>query len=173
MWLKSIFIIILFYFFAVLQNSFFAHFSLFGAVPNLVFIFFFLLIFFQKNNGYRNIFLYSIFAGLFLDIFSYTYLGVSVILLLLIGLIIKKVKSLLQENKDNEFPFIYFLPLFIISLILYDSLLIIFVAKFNLMLALTSFNRGFIAEVIYNLVISCLAFYLYKNLLIKRDFPKK
>ena len=49
-WQKTLVVIILFYIFALLQSSFFVHFSLLGAVPNLVFAFFALLVFFEKKG---------------------------------------------------------------------------------------------------------------------------
>jgi rod shape-determining protein MreD len=126
MWYKHLTILILFYLLAILQNSFFVHFNLFGAKPNLVFILFFLLAFFSTQSGpilnWETTF-YAISAGLLLDFFSYTYFGVSIILFLLIGFVVKKVQTLLRNNRNNNFPFFYFLPLFLVSLIAYDLLL--------------------------------------------------
>src|ERR1035437_4047733 len=125
MWKRLLAIILIFYLFALLQNSFFAQFNLFGAVPNLVFIFFFLLVFFEKPNtylpgNYQIIFL-ALIAGIFLDFLSFTYLGSSIMLLLGIGFSVKGVQSMLS-NRDNDRPFFYFLPLFIIFFLVYQLL---------------------------------------------------
>lgn len=151
MWIKPLITIILFYLFAILQNSFFVHFSLFGAAPNLVFVLFFTLIFFADPKKYYYIIFYVVCAGLFLDIFLYSYLGASIILLLLIGFFIKRAQGILSEKKDN-FPFIYFLPLFLISLIIYDMLL-----------KLSPNLKGFIAEVSYSMLFACIVFYVCKK----------
>jgi len=52
MWIKPLVAVILFYFSAILQNSFFAHFIFLGASLNLIFIFFFLFVFFEKQGAY-------------------------------------------------------------------------------------------------------------------------
>lgn len=163
MWLKYLITIILFYLFAVLQNSFFAHFSLFGATPNLVFTLFFLLVFFEEKNNLIVVIFYAITAGLFLDFFSATYFGVSIILLLLIGFFVKKAQAMLQEKKDNKFPFAYFLPLFVASLLAYDLVFYIFLSRFAMGQVFLIFNRGVIAEIIYNLFFACIAFWVYKK----------
>lgn len=155
--LKYLIIILLFYFFALLQNSFFPHFDLFGATPNLIFIMFFALLFFSARGepalGWKNIF-YAVSAGLFLDIFSYRYLGASALLLLFIGFFVKKAQGQLQEKKNNSFPFIYFLPLFLFAFLAYDLLL-----KFSPNL------KGFAAEIVYNLFIASVGFYVCKKFL--------
>ena len=77
MWKKIVAPILLFYFFALLQTSFFVHFSLFGVVPDLVFILYFGFTFYSiKKNQllgnarvYEMVFL-AITAGFFLDIFQ-------------------------------------------------------------------------------------------------------
>lgn len=167
MWQKSLIIVLLFYFFALLQNSFLSHFNLFGITPNLVFILYFLLIFTAKtdehiNNNYYIISL-SFVAGLFIDIYSYTYLGPSIIVLLIISYLLKKTKSLLQ-NRDNSFPFEYFLPLFIICMLIYD----LFIGSYlrflepNKIAMISVFQL--IASLIYNSIIASLFFVLNKKI---------
>ena len=170
MWLKYIAIIFLFYISAILQNSFFAHLNLFGAVPNFIFILFFIFVFFirqsKNHSGYFAVVFYAILAGLFLDIFSYTYFGVSIISLLLIGVIIKKIQSSLQEKNNNNFPFIYFLLLFIVSFILYDLILNIFINNFNVLGIISGFSQVFFAEIFYNICIASVIFFIYKILFV-------
>lgn len=152
MWYKYLIFFLLFYFFAILQNSFFAHFALFGSAPNLVFIFFFFLVFFSDKNNYSQILALAIFAGFFLDIFSSIYFGTLIAVLLLIAFSCKKIQGLLKEKKGSEFPFIYFLPLFLAMFLFY-----LFVA------GSFSFSDGFIAEIIYNIIFSSIIFYIYKK----------
>lgn len=154
MWYKNLIVIFLFYIFALLQNSFFTHLNLFGATPNLVFILFFILVFFSTKNAAfldLEIIFYAIAAGLFLDVFSRSYFGISIFSFLLISFLIKKIRSALQEKKNDKFPIIYFLSLFLASLIIYN---LIFTASFSI---------SSIASLIYNLLFACLAFYIYKK----------
>jgi len=148
MWKKILFIIFIFFVFALLQNSFFTHFNLFGASPNLIFILFFLMVFFGKKN-YPVIFV-AITAGIFLDIFSYTYyIGSSIVLLVVIGLLLKKTQLLLK-NREDEHPFVYFLPLFVIFLLIYE-------------LFLGIFGQLIIFSLIYNLIVASLGFLVFKK----------
>jgi len=62
------FLIIVFYFLSLIQTSFLAHFSLWGVVPNLVFIIAVFINFFNFPQ-YQKLFSAFI-AGLYLDIFS-------------------------------------------------------------------------------------------------------
>ena len=146
MWLKYLAVFILFYFFAVLQNSFFAHFISLGALPNFIFILFFLLTYFEKNN--YSIIYYAVLGGSFLDLFSAGYFGLSIILFLAAGFILKKIETLLKERQGDGYPFAYFLPLFFILFVIYD-----FILKFD-------FN---LLEIICNLIIASAAFFIYKR----------
>jgi len=148
MWKKCLIIVILFYLFAQLQNSFFAHYNFFGAVPNLVFALFFTSVFFEKK--YFCVILLSIIAGLFLDIFSYMQLGPSIVLLTGIGVVLKKVQQLLQNRQDN-YPFTYFLPLFVLFFAIY------------LVLLSLSFDLRIITSIIYSAVFAVLMFYIFKK----------
>jgi len=163
---KLLILIVLFYFLALLQSSFLIHFNLFGAVPNLVFILFFMLVFFEKNKqpvqleSYYSVAYTAIIAGIFLDFFSYTYLGPSTILFLAIGLILKKLQSSLINKNDNN-PFVYFSFLFVIFLLIYNFLLGLFLSPNNFT-AIFSVETFFL--IIYNLLIAFVLFYIYKKL---------
>lgn len=158
-WIKYIIIIILFYFLAVLQNSFFTHFNLFGSGPNLVFILFFILIFFSAKSepslGQTVIF-YAIIAGLFMDLFSPDFFGPSIILLLAEGFVLKKTLGLLREKKGDSRPFAYFLPLFFVAIIIYNLSLNLFFAR--------SLSQSFITGIIYNMAIASATFFIYKKI---------
>jgi rod shape-determining protein MreD len=150
MWLKYFIVVVIFYFFALLQNSFFIHFNFLGATPNLVFIFFTVLLFFSALS-WENFF-YAATGGLFLDFFSHTYFGISIIFLLAVGFLFKKIQSLLKENRGDSFPLVYFLPLFFMSFIAYD-----------LLLRSAGFRIGLLAEMAYNLLFAVIIFYIYKR----------
>jgi len=163
MWKKLLVIILLFYLLALLQNSFFAHFNLFGTAPNLVFIFFFLLVFFEKKENNYQVILFAIIAGAFLDIFSYTYIGPSIVLLVIIGILLKNVQSLLKNREDNR-PFIYFLPLFIIFLLAYNLLLDLYLYFLDPNKIAVIISTKIIFSLIYNSFIASVSFYLYKKI---------
>ena len=172
MWLKPFIVIILFYFFAILQNSFFAHFVFSGGVLNLIFILFFLFVFFEKQKSYYWVFFYAIIAGLFLDIFSYISLGISIVLLIFITFLIKKTQFLLKEEKDN-FSLMHFALLFSVSYILYSLLLQMCTFIFVVPHAFPKFNLSFVVEIIYNLVCAVLAFLIYKKYVKERVDTKQ
>ena len=176
MWKKLLFIIFLFYLFALLQNSFLTHFSLFGATPNLVFILFFLFVFFEGVPGVSSesflghssrsyvVILLALAAGFFLDIFSYTYLGPSIVFLIIISFLLKGTQSLLKSRKDN-YPLVYFLPLFVVFWGIYNLLLSLYFYFIDSNKIIISFGTETIFAVIYNLVIASVLFYLYKKAL--------
>jgi len=155
MWLKPVLTILLFYFFALLQTSFFANFGFFGSLPNLVFILFFLLVFFEDKKSSHLILFYAVISGFFLDVFSATYFGYSIIALIIIGILFKKIQNMLSEKKNDKYPIVYFILLFLISFTVYDILL-----KF----ALTKFNwASFLSEISYNLLVAIIGFLIYKK----------
>ena len=170
MWQKTLAIIFFFYLFSLLQTSFFAHFNLFGTIPNLVFILFFLLVFFSAGVpsgsglafGWEGIF-YALVAGIFLDIFSYTYIGPSIIFLLIIGFLLKKTQSLLK-NREDSYPFIYFLPLFVIFFLAYDLSCGFYFYFFGLNKIAITLGTQTIFSVIYNALIASVLFYIYKKI---------
>ena len=165
---KLLVIIFLFYFFALLQNSFLIHFDLFGAVPNLVFILFFLLVFFEKKDkagqSYNNYMVLSIaiIAGTFSDIFSYIYLGISIIILIIIGITLKNIQLSLMNTEEN-YPFVYFLPLFIVSFLVYNFALDLYIFAEEPTKIITFFSVGTIILLIYNLFIASVLFFIYKK----------
>lgn len=155
MWLKYLITIILFYFFAVLDNSLFAHFGLFGVVPNLVFILFYFLIFFEQKNNYYEIIFYSTIAGFFLDLFSPIYFGTSIVAMIIISLFTKKAQKLLRGGQKDNYPLAYFLPLFFISLLAYYLLL-------------KGPTFSLLAETLYNLFFATIIFGIYKKFIFSR-----
>jgi rod shape-determining protein MreD len=161
---KSLILVLIFCFFALLQNSFFTHFNLFGATPNLVFILFFLLVFFEKKDSSFLIVFTAVLAGFLLDIYSSAYLGPSIVLLIIIGLLSKGIQSLLKNKGDNH-PFAYFLPLFIVFLLAYDLLIDLCLYFLGQNKIIISFGVETIFAIIYNIIIASAFFYIYKKLL--------
>ena len=161
---KFLFITFLFYFFALLQNSFFIHYNIFGNYLNLVFILFFLLVFFAGKNKNQKIIVFSLLSGILLDFFSYSKLGISIALFLIIGFSLKCILSLLKNKKDNIFPFSYFLPLFFIFFILYEILLMTYLHFFDLSHPLFIFDLKIILGAIYNLFFAVIGFWIFKKI---------
>ena len=164
MWRKILLITLLYYFFALLQNSFFAQVNFFGAAPNLVFSFFFVLAFFAKeDNTYYLIFL-ALIAGFFIDMFSFTYLFPSIIILIVAALLLKNIQSLLK-NRDDNFPYIYFAPLFIIFILAYDALTDLYFYFFDFHKVMINFQSVTFFSMIYSLIFSSMFFYIFKKFL--------
>jgi len=159
--IAEIITILLFYFFAILQSSFLVHFNLFGAVLNLVFIFFFLNVFFApKKIGYEII-LYAVVAGIFSDIFSYAFFGLSSVLLVIIAYFSKKMQTSLKEKHD-KYPFIHFLPLFSAWFVVYELLMMMYFRFADSSHTAIIFNLGFLFEILYNAIAASLGFYIFK-----------
>ncbi len=162
MWRKYLLIIFLFCFFALLQNSFFTYFNLFGGVPNLIFALFFLLIFFANQNSAIQVVLWAVVAGFFLDIFSYSFIAPSIILLVVLGLIIKKIQSTLKTRDDN-YPAVYYVPLFVFSFLAYALIISIYLNYIEVRKIAFVFSFNIIFSLIYSLIFAELFFYIYKR----------
>lgn len=167
MWKKTLLVIFLFLIFTLLQNSFLTHYNLFGANPNLVFILYFVLIFTHKNEEiyFKNsyyIVLLSLLAGFLLDVYSYTYIGPSIIAFIVIGLLLKKIQTMLK-NQNDECPFVYFLPLFALFFGIYNifiELYLQFLISHNIIFI---FNWNLLISVVYNLVVASVFLCVYKK----------
>ena len=164
MWQKALFLIFLFYLFSLLQSSFFPYFNILGSVPNLVFILFFSIVFFDKKDRIYPTIIWAIIAGIFLDIFSYTRLGPSILSLVIVGFLLKKTQSALRRQEDNH-PFVYFLPLFLVSFILYEFLLSAYMRFFDPSHYWMSFGLSTVGGIIYNLLFASLVFLVFKKIL--------
>ncbi len=164
MWLRPLITIFLFYFFAVVQSSFLARFNAFG-VPDLIFIFFFVLLFFSAGNshrlGWEDIFV-AITAGFLLDIFSYSYFGVSITLLLVIAILVKKIMGSLRERNDR-YPLVYFASLFLIFNIAYYVSSGIFLYYFDPAHLVFALNYIILLQTLYNLFFAVLFFFIFKR----------
>ncbi len=159
---KLFLIIILFYLFALLQNSFFVNFSFFGNNLNLVFILFFLLIFFEKNNFHSILF--AIIAGLLLDLSLYNYLGLSVVFLLIILFLLRRTQLLLN-NSDENYHLIFFLSLFFVYFVVFQTLNIFYLWFIGLNDNLLFFDFKFFVGIIYNMFFATLGLLIFKKII--------
>lgn len=170
-WLRFTAIFLLFYFLAILQNSFFSQFQIFGGSLNIIFVLFFIFTFFSKRKVIRTdsekVF-YTITAGLFLDIFSNLHFGVSIFSIFITGLLINKIQNSLQSKYDN-FPVSYFIPIFIVSFSVYRLLVFLFSNIANISNISVAISFVFVSDIIYNLIFSLVLFFLYKKYFMKRN----
>ena len=164
--LKLFIVTLLFYFFAIMQNSFLPYFKVMESVPNFIFVLFFILIFFEnlpvrtnKNDRNEGLF-FAILAGFFLDIISPFYFGMSIASLLVVYFFEKLVAYFLKEIQ-NKYLIFYFILIFSACFVLYNILLyllsIFLYMQFN-------FNFLVFIALAYNLIFASIGFYAYKNI---------
>ncbi len=165
MWLKFLILILLFFILALIQNSFLPHFNIMGNSPNLIFILFFILIFFEKDNRYYEGILFSIIAGFILDVLSGSYFGDAIISLLLVYILIKIVIYFLKERQDKNLLF-YFIPIFLISLASYEVLYNLSTDFYNLKFNILSAHnwQNILIGFGYNLMVAFFVFFVYKKI---------
>ena len=162
MWLRLLIIFLLLAILGILQTSFLAHLNIMGVGPNLIFILYFLVFFFEEPQKYIQGIFSAVVAGFFLDTFSPFYFGVSIILLLIVNFILKYVLSLLKKTK-NKYPIAYFTALFILSFIIYNLMLTIVVYFLNSPRIMPVLKWIFLIEIVYNLIFALSVFYIYKK----------
>ena len=158
-WVGTFFAFFLFYFLAVLQTSFFAYFNILGQAPNFVFILFFIFIFFIKKNHFIKTLLLAFWAGFLLDVFSVVPIGVSIVLLVILGLTVKKVQILLKE-KENNYPIIQFAVMFVLAFVFYCFGIELCYYFVGLDLLNFGLSYKFILGIIYNLGVALIIFCL-------------
>lgn len=163
MWLRLLIIFLLFGFLGILQTSFLVHFNIMGATPNIVFILFFLVVFFEESQKYIQGIFSAITAGFFLDILSSSYFGGAIVSLLIIAFILKHLLSLLKKTRD-KYPIVYFAPLFVLFFIVFNLLLTIAIYSLNSSQVMPRLSWVFLIEIVYNLVFALFGFYIYKTL---------
>ncbi len=152
---------------AVAEVSFVTRFNIFGAVPNLVFMVFFLALFLSGKNNYQWHFFIAVTAGVFLDVIGSRYFGISSVALLILYGVNLAIWRFFQQTQGQHQIF-YFAGLFFGSLLLYDGLLYLasIIFSFSFELGLQTF-----IGLCYSLIVACAAFFLYQKFLGK-DFDK-
>ncbi len=160
MWFKYPLIFLAMFIVAIMQNSLLAYFNIAGYFPNLVFIFFFSLVFFENKKEYELGLFTGLVAGLFLDVMSTSYFGISVIALLAVYLLEKLSVYFLKGGQDR-FSFYYFILLFFGCFLLYNILLYVLSMAFKFSINI-DFSLGMIIGLLYNILFACAGFYLYR-----------
>jgi len=154
MWLKYITIVILFYVLGLVQNSFFAGLKLH---VDLIFLLFYLFVFFEKRNNYLAFIFFAFCAGIFKDIFSVEYIGLSSIIFLVIGFTVKQLQYVFNMRKDDD-SLPNFLIFFIISFIIYEALSkAVFRFNFNILHAIT---YTFLKDLLVNAIAAVILFFI-------------
>jgi cell shape-determining protein MreD len=161
MWLKYLAVIIAFYLATVLQSSFFVHYSLCNGNVGLFFILFFTLIYFSTQggpgSGWGSVIFYSLAGGFIYDAMLNLYFGTSILGLLIVGLLTKKVKESLHKA-DKEYPLSYFLVMFIFAFLI-----------FNVISATSVFTAPIIKTLICNIIFAIIFYFIYKRVVLKID----
>ncbi len=169
-WVKYLAILASFYIISLLQTSFFFQFAFLGIIPNLLFIFFFLFVFFEEYENFDQGFFSALIAGFFLDLLSNAYFGVSIILLVFLGVLIKKILLGLRET-DERHPLEYFLPMFTVCFIAYALSLNVVLKLLGLSDVFIGFDWKSVAELFLNLLIAFAFFNLFKKFY-RREKPQ-
>ena len=153
-------VILLFFILALVQASFLPYFSIMGASVNLVFILFFTLVFFENPGELSQSIFFAAIAGFFLDIASPFYFGYAMVSLVLVYFFVKMAGYFLRQSHDKH-AISYFIPLFLCSLIFYNTLLYISTNIYHV-----QFNIGWIVfiNLAYNAALAIGVFWIYKNI---------
>lgn len=145
--------LLIFYVLALIQTSFFTHFNIFGQVPNLVLVALFLIITFDM--GITKFFPFeAILAGLFLDVFSHRFLGVSIFFLCLVSIFLQEILKVVKKHS-----FIISCVLFIAFVLFYESGILLFDRFFN-QIDFSGAAKVILIRVLYNLFFLALIYSL-------------
>lgn len=147
-----IFILVLLF----LQIGIFPHLAIVGSFPNLILL---TILSLSILQGWKKTLVWIIVGGLFLDFYSLNnVLGISVVSLLLASYL----AYFLSQNLFKKTSFFSLILIFLITIFLYNILLIIFFKIF----AVTFDFRflSFIIAIIYNLIFALPVFYLVKKI---------
>jgi hypothetical protein len=161
MWLKYLFITIIFFILALLQASFFSYFSILGVTLNFVFILFFLILFFCRKDKIFKIFT-AITAGFFLDVFSISIFASCIVSFLIINFVAEKLFSNLKET-DEKLPIFSFL-LFFLLFFIFNELFLDLIIYFSSRLLSSNLGWVFLIQLVYNLLFAIIGFYVFKKL---------
>ena len=157
MWYKYLIIFLLFWLFAIIQSSFLPYFNI---SPNLVFVLFFLLVFFEIKGEYNLGIWISLMAVFFLDALSVSYFGISIVSLIAVYFLDKAISHFLKDAEGKQ-PIFYFLPIFLACFLAFELLLYLlsFLFKYQASFELNSIT---IINIIFNLIFAIAGFYIYK-----------
>ncbi len=164
MWIKYGIIALAFFIFTLVQTSFLPYSNSTGALPNLVFILFFILLFFAKAQEHYQALGIAITAGFFLDLALPYPFGISIVALVAVYFLRKGIAYFFEENQDTYLIF-YFILLFSVCFVAYRLLMYILLTALGI-----SFYFGpvIVISLLYNLVFACAGFYIYTCIVNRR-----
>ena len=113
---KMLAISLLFFVLALVQNSFLPYFFVMGAGPNLVFILFFMVIFFNRQVSFYEGIFFALLVGFLSYILSPWPSEISIVSFLAVYFLVNLSLHFLQENRERYF-LIHALLLFLMSFI--------------------------------------------------------
>jgi rod shape-determining protein MreD len=148
--------IIFFYILVLVQTSFIVHFDISGVSLNLILIAVILINFFERAERRRGLMVAAI-GGFYLDLFSNLQVGVSILILFVLALLIKRaLKRFKEEN------ILYFIPIFVLTMALYSFFTFLLMSGLKLSFPPLYFNKLKLLETGYNLIVGIIGFYLIK-----------
>ncbi|MCD6550077.1 hypothetical protein J7K24_00860 [bacterium] len=158
---KFLFFVLFFYILILIQSSFLSHFCFGGGFLNLILIALILLNFFEDPRK-KSCFLVAAIGGFYLDVFSNFYIGSSIVVLILMIFLAKKILNLLHKRN-----IINFVLVFLVVFVGYN-----FGVYFLNSLLVFSFSTLFLKRVglwsvICNLIFGLLVFFFFKYVLEK------
>lgn len=148
--LITIFILVLLF----LQIGIFPHLRIAGVFPNLILL---AILSLSILQGWKKTLPWIIVGGLFLDFYSLNnVLGISVVSLLIVSYL----AYFLSQNIFKKTSFFSLVLIFLITIFLYNLLLIILFKIFSITFDFRFL--GFVTGIIYNLIFALPVFYLVK-----------
>jgi len=147
----NIAIIITFIFIYLLQANFFTWFKIAGVMPNLFII---LMLYIGLFMGRTSAISYGLILGILIDIFVSRKLGITSIMLAVVGII----ADLFDKNfsKDNRITLMFMV---LSATIIYEVILYILqILICNMEIEIISFLKIIIIETIYNLIITIIIY---------------
>lgn len=150
--------VLFFYVLALVQTSFIFHLDILNVVPNLILISVVLLNFFEEPRKKTGLVIAGI-GGFFLDLFSYSYLGISILILVVLAFLLKKFLKVSAERNV-----IHLVLVLVFSVVFYNLFLVLLDSIFLKMSFLRLFiiNRFTVLELVYNLGVGVLFYFLIK-----------
>jgi len=150
--------VLFFYVLALIQTSFIFHLGILNVVPNLILISVVLLTFFERADKKTGLAIAGI-GGFFLDLFSYSYLGISIILLIILVFLLKKFLKISAGRN-----IIHLVLALVFSIVFYNLFLVLLDSIFLDMSFLRLFivNRFLVFESMYTLGVGILFYFLIK-----------
>lgn len=161
MFFKQLVFIFLFFIFFFAQTSFLPGFNIISPVPNLVFILFFLIIFFEEKKIRIHSFFPELAAGFFLGIPPVSFFVLPVILLSVIHFL-KETMDYFLEKTQGKYAIFNFIFLFSVCFVLYNALMggisLLLIFQFN-------FGLHIFQNLIFNVIFAIVGFYIWKTII--------